>query len=60
MACVSSCSSSESFGEADFDESFEEVLVEVESGTTEIMLIPKLTTNGNVDHVSQKSNTLYL
>ena len=46
MACsTSAITSPESLSEADLDESFDEVLVEVESGITEILLVPKARSN---------------
>ena len=46
-----SCSSAESFSEdSEADESFEEVVIENESGTTEIV---RHRDDGTVDHVSQ-------
>ena len=60
MACVNaepseipSCSSSESFsGASEGDESFEEVLIENDSGDTEILLIPRRSETDNTVHVS--------
>ena len=49
MACsASAITSPESLSEADLDESFDEMLVEVESGVTEIVLVPKARSNCQV------------
>jgi len=50
-----SCSSTESFsGASEGDESFEEVLIENDSGDTEILLIPRRSETENPVHVSTR------